>query len=143
MTTQEVVNLFIGLAGVLATLSGAILAWRKWKPSRTNIQVTTADTLVDIAVEAAGIVKVQRDELRTDVDTLKRRLDEALVSLDECSGVIRRERERSERAAVEAERERFALLARIDHLEAEVAALRASNTEHFPNNHKQDPGFPV
>lgn len=124
ISQKELVNLLIGLASVIATLSAALLAWKKWKPARTNIQVTTADTLVDIAVEAAGIVKVQRDELRTDVDDLKRRLRLAEDGLNDCSGLVRRAEHERDLARIEAERKELRLLARIEDLERSLAELR-------------------
>lgn len=124
LSQRELVNLIVGLASVLATLSAALLAWKKWKPARTNIQVTTADTLVDIAVEAAGIVKVQRDELRTDVDDLKRRLRLAEDGLNDCSGLVRSAERERDLARIEAERKELRLLARIEHLEERLDELR-------------------
>lgn len=132
MSRQELVNLIIGMAGVVATLSGALLAWRKWKPNQVQIQVTTADTLIDMAVEAASMVKIQRDELQAKLERVEGRLDAAEENLNACTGTIRKERERAAQAAVEAEREKFALLARVDALEEQVRRLRAESTEHFP-----------
>lgn len=116
---QGIVNLIVALGGVTGALATGYVAWRRLKPVNTNLQITNADTLVDIAVEAAAIVKTQRDEFAAEVRELRARLDTVVPRLEQaerqvlaCSDAVA-----SEKSAKEA------LQARVRHLEDEVDRL--------------------
>jgi len=106
-------NLALALAGVIAAVASAIIAYRKLRPETTSIQITSADTLVDIAAQVTEMVRAQRDELLADREQLRSEIASMKVQLRE---VVRDKR------ALEADNKSHLL--RIQHLEDEVTRLR-------------------
>lgn len=135
---QGIVNLIVALGGVTGALATGYVAWRRLKPANTNLQITNADTLVDIAVEAAAIVKTQRDEFAAEVRELRASLADVVPRLEKaerqvlaCADAVS-----MERAAKNAMYERAdELQKRVLHLEAEVERL----TERYNPRQPHDP----
>lgn len=141
-TTQGVVNLLVALSGVTTIMLGGLAAWKKLKPENTHIQVTTADSLVDIAVEAAGMVKVQRDELKAELDATKVDLRTAQAELHTVKSRltdVERQAAECNTAREEALRDKWALQGRVTALEERLNAVTAHLRTHESGNpHEPD-----
>lgn len=119
---------FASLAGIITTSVAAYIAWRKYKPETTNIQITGANTLAEIAVKAGEFVEAQRDdlarevaELRKDVRELRTRLEEAEIRARE----VAKAAETAEHARSRAEARERAHAAEVARLWEVVQAFRS------------------
>lgn len=121
-----------GLVGIIVALTGAYIAWRKYRPETNDITVTTADKVNTMTLRFASEVSQDNDELRAKLDALVSEFDQYRRDTDarlaELSVELRAERAEKERERAERERvarENDELRARVKALEAEVARLKA------------------
>lgn len=108
------VTLIGSIALLLSVMTGVYFAWRKLRPETTNIQITSANMLTEIAVRAGQYADSQREDLERRVDTLTARVDALTEALSA---------ERDEKENVK--RENTRLRARVAHLEDQVRELKA------------------
>lgn len=121
MTPQEAG----GIVGIIVALTGAYIAWRKYRPETNDITVTTADKVNTMTLRFASEVADDNDELRKLVDDLRSEFDQYRRDTDahmaELSVELRAERAEKERV----KRENNELKERVTELEAEVKALKS------------------
>lgn len=103
------------ITALIAAVTGAYFAWVKLRPETTNIQITSANVLTEIAVRAGQYVETQRDDLERKVDVLTARVDALTEALSA---------ERAEKESVKQENVR--LRARVQSLEVQVRELKAA-----------------
>lgn len=123
MTTQEAGSLI----GIIAALTGAYIAWRKYRPETNDITVTTADKVNTMTLRFASEVSEDNDELRRLLDELRAEFHQYRTDTDarlaEYSVELRAERAEKERV----KRENRDLKKRVTELETEVRALKSGN----------------
>lgn len=116
-----------GLAALVSAVGTTYVVVRKRGPETTNIQITSANTLTEIAVRSAGLVETQRNDLISEVRELKN----LVVGLNTRVQEAERKMGEAETRAAEAEakvlaaedRER-ALQLKVQKLERAVAVLQ-------------------
>lgn len=120
---------FSSLGGLFVVLSGAYFAWRKLKPETTNIQITTADKITEMAVRVGTFAESQRDDLAVQVRELQQQLEAFRERVDaaEQRASAAEERARAAEGRVrELTEENESLKSRVVDLEAEVERLKAA-----------------
>ena len=117
----------VGVIGMIVSLTGAYIAWRKYRPETNDITVTTADKVNTMTLRFAGDVAKDNDELRDRLDALEAAFAKYRQDADAEMSQLRVEM-RAERAEKErVKRENDELRARVDELEAEVARLKGAH----------------
>lgn len=114
-----------GIVGIIAALTAAYIAWRKYRPETNDITVTTADKVNTMTLRFASDVAKDNDDLRDRLDELEKAFGEYRRDTDarlaEYSVELRAERAEKERV----KRENAELRGRVKRLEAEVSELRS------------------
>jgi predicted component of type VI protein secretion system len=122
MSAAEIAALVTAAALLLAALT----AYRKFKPERNDITITSADKVNAMTLRFAGDVNRDNESLREDLDELKAAFDQyrkdTEARLSEMAVELRAER--AEKLAVKQENEQ--LRGRVLALETEVATLKAN-----------------
>lgn len=115
------------VVAMIVALSGAYIAWRKYRPETNDITVTTADKVNSMTLRFAGDVAKDNDDLRTDLAELRREFaqyrTDTEARLAELGSQLRAAKAENVELTHRAERAE----ARVTELEAEVARLKASN----------------
>lgn len=115
------------VVAIIAALTGAYIAWRKYRPETNDITVTTADKVNTMTLRFAGDVAKDNDELRDRLEALEEAFAKYRHDADAEMSQLRVEM-RAERAEKErVKRENDELRARVDELEAEVARLKGAH----------------
>lgn len=121
MTPQEAG----GIVGIIVALTGAYIAWRKYRPETNDITVTTADKVNTMTLRFANDVAKDNDDLRAEIEELRREFrqyrDDADAVMAQMKVELRAERAEKEHVV----RENALLKERIDELEAKVRALQS------------------
>ena len=121
MTPQEAG----GIVGIIVALTGAYIAWRKYRPETNDITVTTADKVNTMTLRFAGDVAKDNDDLRAEIDELRKEFRQYREDTDSAMAQlkieVRAERNEKERYM----RENEDLRSRVDELESEVRALKS------------------
>lgn len=116
---------FGGIIGVIVALSGAYIAWRKYRPETNDITVTTADKVNTMTLRFAEDVSKDNDDLRDRLDELEKAFAQYRRDTDarlaEYSVELRAERAEKDRVKRENDELRF----RVKTLEDEVRELRS------------------
>lgn len=125
---------FGSIAVAIAALMTAVIAWRKFKPETTSIQVTSADTVVEMTIKSAQIIQEERNDLRLQVRELRSTLEEfreRVEASEDRADLAERRAAQAEKRAETSEtrvevltRENHRLRKRIAHLEQEVESIK-------------------
>lgn len=114
-----------GIVGIIVALTGAYIAWRKYRPETNDITITTADKVNAMTLRFAGDVAKDNDDLRREIDELRAEFvqyrNDADARMAELSVELRAERAEKERV----KRENDELRGRVKALESEVDRLKA------------------
>lgn len=117
-----------GIVAIIVSLTGAYIAWRKYRPETDSITVTSADKVNSMTLQFADKVSEDNDDLREQIAALRAEFTKYREDTDAEMALMRVEL-RAERAEKEAvKRENNALKLRVDELEAEVRALKSGRT---------------
>lgn len=117
---------FLGaVTGLVVALTGAYIAWRKWKPETAQIVVTSAEKVNAMTLQFAGNALAENNELQREINELRAEFRQYRTDTDLLLAELKAElrAERAEKQAVKRENE--ALRQRVADLEAEVARLKA------------------
>lgn len=87
-----------GIAAIITASVAGWIAWRKLKPETTNIQVGSAETLIEIAVKAGTFVENQRNALDERVKSLEAQINDFRTRLDKAEDKTRAAEERANKA---------------------------------------------
>jgi predicted RNase H-like nuclease (RuvC/YqgF family) len=121
MTAQEAG----GIVGIIVALTGAYIAWRKYRPETNDITVTTADKVNTMTLRFANDVSKDNDDLRAEIDELRKEFrqyrDDTDAEMAQLKVEVRAERNEKERYM----RENDDLRNRVGELENEVRALKS------------------
>lgn len=126
---------FGSLAALVTALAGAYALWRKLRPETTNIQVTSADTLIALTRDAATFVGDERDRLADRVRDLESKLasfERRVVEAEDRAEAAENRANQSESKVTELTQENGRLRDRVQHLEEEVQRLRNQKEEEVP-----------
>ena len=108
---------------IIVALSGAYIAWRKYRPETNDITVTTADKVNMMTLRFAGDVSKDNDDLRGEIEELRSEFRQYRLDtesrLAELSVQVRAERAEKDRV----KRENDELLGRLSRAESRVAEL--------------------
>lgn len=114
-----------GIVAIIVSLTGAYIAWRKYRPETNDITVTTADKVNTMTLRFADEVSKDNDDLRAEIDELRREFRQYRDDTDAVMAQMKVEL-RAERAEKEqVQRENAVLKERVDELETEVRALQS------------------
>lgn len=117
-----------GIVGIIVALTGAYIAWRKYRPETNDITVTTADKVNMMTLRFAGDVSKDNDDLRQEIADLRAEFVQYRRDTDALMAQLKVEL-RAERAEKEhVQRENQALKVRVQSLETEVNALKSGRT---------------
>lgn len=117
-----------GIVGIIVALTGAYIAWRKYRPETNDITVTTADKVNMMTLRFAGDVSKDNDDLRQEIADLRAEFVQYRRDTDALMAQLKVEL-RAERAEKEhVQRENQALKVRVQSLETEVDALKSGRT---------------
>lgn len=113
------------IVAIIAALTGAYIAWRKYRPETNDITVTTADKVNAMTLRFAGDVSQDNDDLREMLAALRREFDQYRHDADAEMSQLRVEM-RAERAEKDrVKRENDELRRRVAELESQVRELKA------------------
>jgi len=125
MTAQGVAALLVAGAGLLA----AYTAYRKFRPERNDITITTADRVNAMTLRFAGVVDQDNDDLRGEVAALKAEFTQYRADTEarhaEYAAALRAEKAEKQRYQYENEQ----LKARVTELESEVRHLKKAQSD--------------
>lgn len=108
------------IAGVIATISGAILAWRRFGVDRDSVIISNDKGKQNLLQGIIDALQEDREHWMGQVEVLRQRVEEIEEDLER----IREERDQARRE-VEIEKQlRVKLESRVEELEAEVDRLR-------------------